>query len=278
MNGIIYKYTSPSGKVYIGQTLDEKRRKKEFLDLNVRYAGERIELARKKYGPQNFEYEIIESKEYSDLEEALISLNLLEAYYIGIYNSYKNGYNMTYGGEGVRGIVFSNEVKEKISNTLKIYFKHNANPFKGRKHTEETKNKLREIAKGRPSPFKGRTWSEEDRKRLSERAKLNVGEKNGFYGKKHNEKTKKLIGEANSKPVVQIDKNTNNIIKRYNSAKEAGDSLGKPRGNSEIIKVCKKYVSPSGKHYKTAFGYKWEYEDNFKGSTTTETIHNRIME
>lgn len=25
--GIIYKYTSPSGKVYIGQTVDEKGRK-----------------------------------------------------------------------------------------------------------------------------------------------------------------------------------------------------------------------------------------------------------
>nr|DAS86287.1 MAG TPA: GIY-YIG nuclease superfamily protein [Bacteriophage sp.]DAV54013.1 MAG TPA: GIY-YIG nuclease superfamily protein [Caudoviricetes sp.] len=27
IRGIIYKYTSPSGKVYIGQTLNEKKRR-----------------------------------------------------------------------------------------------------------------------------------------------------------------------------------------------------------------------------------------------------------
>lgn len=38
MEGIIYKYTSPTGKVYIGQTLDEERRRTEFLNEDVRYA------------------------------------------------------------------------------------------------------------------------------------------------------------------------------------------------------------------------------------------------
>ena len=32
IKGIIYKYTSPSGKVYIGQTIDEKDRKKAFFN------------------------------------------------------------------------------------------------------------------------------------------------------------------------------------------------------------------------------------------------------
>ena len=271
MNGIIYKYTSPSGKVYIGQTLNEERRRKEFLDLKIYYSGKRLEMARHKYGPQNFTYEILETKTYNNIEEALNDLNLLESYYIRLYDSYKNGYNMTYGGEGVRGNVFNKDIKEKISKTLKDYFKTNQNPFKGKKHTEETKKKLREIAKGRPSPFKGKKWTEEQRKKMSERNKLNKGEKNGFFGKKHTEETKKTIGELNSKPVIQIDAKTNKVLKRFNSAKEAGESLGKPRGNSEIIKVCKKYVSPSGRHYKTAFGYKWEYDNSLKGSTTTET-------
>ena len=34
MIGIIYKYTDPKGMSYIGQTLDECRRQKEFMDLN----------------------------------------------------------------------------------------------------------------------------------------------------------------------------------------------------------------------------------------------------
>jgi hypothetical protein len=93
--------------------------------------------------------------------------------------------------------------------------------------------------------------------------------KNPFKGKKHSQKTKDIISKANSKPVLQLDAKTNEVIQEFSSAKAAGDYLGKPRGNSEIIKVCKKYVSPSGRHYKTALGYKWEYDD-FEGSTTTE--------
>lgn len=32
MRGIIYKYTSPSGKVYIGQTTKEHQRRNTFLN------------------------------------------------------------------------------------------------------------------------------------------------------------------------------------------------------------------------------------------------------
>lgn len=271
MIGIIYKYTSPSGKVYIGQTLDESRRRNEFLDLSIKYAGERINSARKKYGPENFKYEILEKKEYDCIENALCDLNLMESYYIGKHDSFNNGYNMTYGGEGVRGNVFNEETKNKIRETLKEYYKTHKNPFYGKQHTDETKKKLSEIAKKRKqSPFKGKTWNDEQKKIISERCKLNVGEKNPFYGKKHNDKTKKIISDANSIPVLQIDTKTNEIIQRFNSAKEAGESFGKPRANSEIIKVCRNYVSPSGKHSKTALGYKWKYEKDIDGSTTTE--------
>ena len=44
--GIIYKYTSPSGKIYIGQTMNEKERRKKFLGKSS-YAGEKIDTARK---------------------------------------------------------------------------------------------------------------------------------------------------------------------------------------------------------------------------------------
>jgi hypothetical protein len=51
-----------------------------------------------------------------------------------------------------------------------------------------------------------------------------------------------------------------NIIKEFSSAKEAGIFYGKPNANSEIIKCCKGYVSPQGKQYKTALGYRWCYK------------------
>ena len=59
IKGIIYKYTSPSGKVYIGQTINEYKRRNTFLNLNLKYGGAKVENARKKYLPENFIYEII---------------------------------------------------------------------------------------------------------------------------------------------------------------------------------------------------------------------------
>ena len=63
MKGIIYKYTSPSNKVYIGQTTNEKKRKRVFLNENNEdYAGLKINNARKKYGPKSFKYEVLEKR------------------------------------------------------------------------------------------------------------------------------------------------------------------------------------------------------------------------
>ena len=50
MRGVIYKYTSPSGKVYIGQTLNEYMRKFMWKNVNHPYAGPYINRARTKYG------------------------------------------------------------------------------------------------------------------------------------------------------------------------------------------------------------------------------------
>lgn len=49
--GIIYKYTSPSGKSYIGQTTNEEYRRRMWFGTG-RYTGGRskIDRARKKYG------------------------------------------------------------------------------------------------------------------------------------------------------------------------------------------------------------------------------------
>lgn len=45
IRGIIYKYTSPSGKVYIGQTINEKDRRKHFLIQRLSYGGIKIDTA-----------------------------------------------------------------------------------------------------------------------------------------------------------------------------------------------------------------------------------------
>ena len=88
-----------------------------------------------------------------------------------------------------------------------------------------------------------------------------------------NEETKKIISEKNSVKVVQIDKDTNEIINVFKSAKEAGNYFGKPRGNAEILKVCRgRFKIQNGhiKHNRTAYGFRWKYLKDIEGSTTIE--------
>ena len=271
MKGIVYKYTMPNGKVYIGQTIDEERRRRDFLNINKRYAGNVINNARKKYGPENIKYEKLFEGDFKNIEDANDVLNQMEKYYIQVYNSKDNGYNMTYGGDGVRGLIKNADSIEQMRLKLKEYYKTHDNPFKGRKHTEETKEKLRQIAMNRESAFKGKKHTEESKIKMSVSKKGRfIGEKNAFYGKKHTAESKAKISEKNGKPVAQIDVETNEIIKIYASPTMASKELNKKRGNVEISKVCTNYITPSGKRYLTAHGYKWKYLSDIEGSTTTE--------
>lgn len=94
--GIIYKYTNLlNKKVYIGQTTTtlEQRHKKHLSQLNDNTYFHR---AIKKYGIDNFSWEIIE--ESIPLE----ALDEREKYWIKFYNSYYTsgkGYNLTKGGK-----------------------------------------------------------------------------------------------------------------------------------------------------------------------------------
>lgn len=239
MIGTIYKITSPSGKHYIGQTINLKDRKRCFYNPNKYYSGRKLDNAIKKYGIENFKYEIIIQIVEVDKIKLREKLNELEIFYIKKYNSYKEGYNMTLGGSG----------------SMECF------------QTEESRKKISEKAKGRKGTMLGRHLTAEQRKKVSDFAKTRTGDKNPFFGKSHSEETKRKIGRANSIPVIQLDLN-GNTLNEFSSAKEAARTLGKPKADSEIIKVCKNYVSPSGRHYKTALGYKWKYKE---GSTTSKT-------
>lgn len=89
--GIIYKYTSPSNKVYVGQTINEYNRKNAFKNIKHLYAGGKIDKARLKYGPDNFQYEVLETIEKDSKKELLETLNNLEVQYITKYDSFKSG-------------------------------------------------------------------------------------------------------------------------------------------------------------------------------------------
>lgn len=121
--GIIYKYISPSNKIYIGQTINSiEKRKNQHINNANNGSTTIFHNAIRKYGIENFKYEVIQEA-YSKEE-----LNELEIYYINFYNSYyknKKGYNMTIGGEGANGYDFTEDDKKKLSLSLKEYYKNN---------------------------------------------------------------------------------------------------------------------------------------------------------
>ena len=93
----IYKITNKlNNKVYIGCSKNIQHRwiahkSESVLENNPQY-NYSIHKAFRKYGIDNFSFEIIESTEEKDLFDK-------EKYWIKFYDSYNNGYNETLGGD-----------------------------------------------------------------------------------------------------------------------------------------------------------------------------------
>lgn len=168
MEGVIYRYTSPSGKYYIGQTVEEERRRKDFLGNKKIYAGPKINRARNKYGPDNFKYDVLVRLESDNSEELHSYLNILEIGFIKMYDSVNNGYNACDGGsKSVSGFHHSDDTRKKMSEMKKGKPSWN----KGIPMREETKQKLREVKKGQIPWTTGRHWDEETKRKISESRK-----------------------------------------------------------------------------------------------------------
>lgn len=235
IKGIIYKYTSPSGKVYIGQTTREQDRRAEFLRLQQVYGGAKINNARAKYKPENFTYEVLERFSFNSVEDARRKLDEREIHWISYYDSYKSGYNSGLGGDSNLGHLVSEDTRQKIRSKLS-----------GMKLSEETKKKISESNKGKhkESP------SDEARQKMSESHKgLTVWNK----GKHYNEEQMQKYQEGRKqvmKPIYSVD-SSGNIVK-YSSIKEASQKIGctSQAIQNALVGRCK-----------TCKGYKWYYDN-----------------
>jgi group I intron endonuclease len=171
--GSIYKIKFPNGKHYIGLTTTSleqrtKEHKKSAKNGDSQYI---IYKAIRKY-------EMVDTLELIEIDTAdtIEELYEKEIGYIREYNSYymnENGYNMTYGGERTNGYVFTEEVKQKMSESRK---KHFEKPDAREQHSKRIKKHFED------NPEAGKEHSERLKKYF---------ENNPKAGKEHGERMKK---------------------------------------------------------------------------------------
>lgn len=94
----IYKITNKiNGKIYVGQSIDIDRRWKEHrwdcVNPNVTDYNSKKNRALRKYGVDNFIFEVLEETDEEDL-------NQREIFWITTLDTVNNGYNLSNGGHG----------------------------------------------------------------------------------------------------------------------------------------------------------------------------------
>ena len=214
MRPYIYLIKNQQNKiVYIGQQIGTKSIEE------YKGSGLLLNRAYKKYGEDCFKREIIE---YCSINE----LNDKEKLYIKQYNTkFPHGYNLTEGGDGMKGYQYNDNQKYNISKA-KI----------GQKYPKEHGEKIRQSKLGK------------------KRDQNTINKIIHTKASKHNiQPDLNLKGQYKSnsqKLVFQYDLQ-NTLINEYQSAQDAGRCLGKS-GNS--IADC-----ASGRQ-KTAYGYIWKYK------------------
>lgn len=220
--GWIYKYTSPSGKSYIGQTtysLYDRARKegKGYKNCTIFYR------AILKYGLENFSVEILDQVPEEQLEDK-------EAEYIELYNTLKpNGYNTYPKGCGERGTKLSTEIDvydlelnyiESFDSLINAARKYNV-PYQS----------ISDCINHKIDHYKDKVYVRIGEKPISPKVTKTYGRQTAQYD---------LEG---------------NLIAIYKSANAAARAIGKNDNAGRNIRLA-----CSGDR-QTAFGYKWKFLD-----------------
>lgn len=140
--GFIYKIVSPSGKIYIGQTIDLRSRKSHYKRLHCK-SQYRLYCSLKGHGFDAHQFEIIQ---VCDNNKNL--LNKAEIFWINYYNTFNTDHGLNSMSGGSRGVP-SIETRKRQSES-----------HKGKKLSPETCMRLSESKKGR-------IFSKESREKIS---------------------------------------------------------------------------------------------------------------
>lgn len=289
----IYKITNKiNGKVYIGQSGDIHERWLEHKRINERQnAAAKIAQtyplyrAFKKYGLDNFLFEVIEECPLEELDKK-------EIFWIDYYNSYvysenSNGYNLTLGGGGNQKIT-----EQQITKIISLWQEGKSTGdimkemdierhaiikylklFCPSYSTKEGDKRGRiNNGKSHQKPIKQydllgnfiREYS--SIRNAAKELQISVGAisanakyrsrtcKNSYFIYSSDNQEEGLLKhqnmKGNGKAVMQLDSN-NNILNIFPNASVAAKKLGKPNGDN-ILHCCQGRT-------KSAYGYYWKY-------------------
>jgi len=111
-NGLIYKITSPSNRIYIGQTINFERRVNNYKKLNCK-TQIRLYNSFLKYGFDSHKIEVVENCKFDEL-------NNRERYYQELFDCINKGLNLIYTNTSEKKKVVSEETRKKMSESGKI--------------------------------------------------------------------------------------------------------------------------------------------------------------
>lgn len=226
----LYSIKSPSGKIYIGQSVNIKRR----WDDHRRKGGNRqfkLHASLNKYGYDNHIFEVLCEL---PIDVGVDVLNEYEQFYISQYKSVGIELLNLMGGGGALGKhsqetkdrlrdinkgkipwhkgktgVYTEETKKRISDTLKgrerpqhvkdVLLKNViGNSFRlGKIHSDETKLKISNTKKGNsPAWNKNKAWSQEIKDKMHKFPKGHIPHNKGKEHKFQTEESRKKISEA----------------------------------------------------------------------------------
>lgn len=273
MKGIIYKYTFPDGKVYIGQTRNPEKRKRDHIDPKTGPANTGFWKAYQRFG--TYEYEVIREIECENEDELIDLLNRYESGYIYQYkaDNPEYGYNRSsYATVGIKGDrilrrLYEVIVEDFINSEMQILESASEKIWCTKETLTDEERFL--VTEKYPDEMWFDYLKDFDFYNLR---KNRITEKREFYLDEHlgvvrraiwqfshyvatqyiRENGMNIIKEAQlARTIVQMDKG-GNVIKEYGSILEICQAFNLTRGDN-IRNVL------NGKQ-KTAYGFLWKYK------------------
>jgi group I intron endonuclease len=195
----VYMITSPTGNVYIGESISIKNRAKYYLTPSRIKRQTAIYNSLVKHGVENHTIEVLEICDVSILKQR-------ERFYQDKYNSVHGGLNCKLTPTTEKKGVFSSDTRAKMSEKAN----GEGNPFFGKKHSAESLEKISRASSGKNNPNYGSKFKSEE------------------YIKKQS--------DSNSKVPIKLVNSYTQEVHEFKNSKEAALFCG---ANPSNVRTCK---------------------------------------